>query len=251
MRVSNSTAEDLMSQVSALLVRILNVPKIPHTAQYWWERGMPQGYLEAIHLITAESNMDRYHVFDLDARVHLPIHVSPTEVYNVRLYSNMAHEMFVPYKPLMPLAAHRIATNAEDYHQLVSWMRQCNEIYTQVDSAYTVLKQTIDLVTTAGQLKRMVPDLLRYLPTQAREMVANQKRRSSLPGGWMQVDRKALREAVDLIAKCYLLPACSDVKLAKMNDWHWAFKVDGAQERFDAKSAWMYEPKPSWDEKSK
>ena len=63
----------------------------------------------------------------------------------------------------------------------------------------------MNMALTAGQLKRMVPDLLKYLPDDKRDMLHQQVRASTLPFEWAAYDRDRVERAITYIAKCHML----------------------------------------------
>lgn len=210
---------------------------------------MTPEYAAAVALIEQASLHQNTRVFNYQYTTWIPVRIGTTnEYYGVRLRESNFSKL-VPFVPAAPIPAHTLAATAEEFQALVQWMRACETIRNQIGSAYEVLKRVLDMVTTVGQLKRMVPDLIRYLPTEAREALAEQKRRSSLPAAWASTDRAAVREAVDLIARCYLLPKPENnvsLNLNGFDDKSWAFLATPDEGQFHFGGAWKVVHKNPW-----
>lgn len=86
------------------------------------------------------------------------------------------------------------------------WAIQCPMILKRCSDTWVTLYRIIEMANTPGQFKRMVPDLVKYLNTQSQVVLNEQQRRSRMPDAWADFPRIDLRNAVDHIAMCYLLP---------------------------------------------
>lgn len=96
----------------------------------------------------------------------------------------------------------------------IEWAETAVKVHSQVVRTKTVCDKVIDLAGTVGQLHHMCPDLVRYTYSTTREALERQQRRSPTPWGWENIDRRVLREAMDHLALCYLLPESTTPDLA-------------------------------------
>lgn len=91
------------------------------------------------------------------------------------------------------------------WDEFVTWAQACDSMSREVANALDVCTDVLDMVTTAGQLKRMVPDLLRFLSQKSVEAVEDQKRASSVPAEWAAYDRAKVDAAMVTLSKCDLV----------------------------------------------
>lgn len=92
-----------------------------------------------------------------------------------------------------------------DYPAVLDWMRTAINDTAEARSARNVFEDLLRMSKTAGQMKRMVPELLKYIPPEKSAALHNQVRASSLPFEWAAYDRFAVDRAITYIAKCHML----------------------------------------------
>lgn len=93
-----------------------------------------------------------------------------------------------------------------DYPAVLDWMRSAIADTIEAREARTVLvNDLLGMCKTAGQMKRMVPELLKYISPEKSAALHNQVRASSLPYDWAAYDRNAVDRAITYIAKCHML----------------------------------------------
>lgn len=90
--------------------------------------------------------------------------------------------------------------------EFVAWVNTACGVHTRQLTTKVVCHDIIELSGTVGQLHRMCPDLVRYTYDQTREALERQQRRSPVPYGWHNIDRRLVRQSMDHLALCYLLP---------------------------------------------
>jgi hypothetical protein len=96
--------------------------------------------------------------------------------------------------------------NDEERSDFQDWAYTCVKVASRSCGTQCTANQLINMASTVGQLQRMCPDLVRYAYPQTKQALAAQERRSPLPYGWMDVDRKAIHRMLEHLALCYLLP---------------------------------------------
>lgn len=104
---------------------------------------------------------------------------------------------------------------AEPAQKLMEWVRACALMDEEIFNAQQVIEDLFGMIKTAGQLRRMVPDLFQYLPEDAREAFADQKRASSLPFEWAAYDRGKVDRMLGTFHKCHLLRGLEKPSMAK------------------------------------
>jgi hypothetical protein len=198
-RVSSSDWTSLIQSLELMLCRLIVANRVKFDPVIFWESSWHDEYMQAVRVIRSSTERPFAH----HRTRYIPIKVSEEEQYSLRI--SLGCSGLVNYIHPEPMPIER-ASKLDPTFDLLQWMRQCHDIETEVRAAYSVLIEVVNMASTAGQLQRMVPDLMRYLPAQYSKQVSNQRRRSSLPALWYHVDRARVRAATNTIAKCYLLP---------------------------------------------
>ncbi len=93
-----------------------------------------------------------------------------------------------------------------EYDKFVNWVEQMAPLVGEVERAWKTVGEILEMASTAGQLKGMVPELVQYLPPARQEFLRGQLKASSLPYEWASYDRPAVRAMLLTMSKCYLLP---------------------------------------------
>lgn len=89
--------------------------------------------------------------------------------------------------------------------EVISWMTQTAVMREELIIANTALQAIFDMAQTAGQIKRMVPDLLQYLPVTQRLAFEEQKRSSTVPFDWAPFPKADVDVMLTQINKGHLL----------------------------------------------
>lgn len=89
--------------------------------------------------------------------------------------------------------------------EVISWMKQTAIMRNELIIANTALQSIFDMAQTAGQIKRMVPDLLQYLPARQRLAFEEQKRSSTVPFDWAPFPKEHVDVMLAQINKGHLL----------------------------------------------
>lgn len=94
---------------------------------------------------------------------------------------------------------------AADTAAFVEWMIHTAKLREEILDAATVITDIFDMAKTAGQIKRMVPDLLQYLPASLRQAYDEQKRASTMPFEWAPYDKGRVERMILAVSKGHLL----------------------------------------------
>lgn len=94
---------------------------------------------------------------------------------------------------------------AADAEAFVEWMIHTAKLREEILDAATVITDIFDMAKTAGQIKRMVPDLLQYLPASLRQAYDEQKRASTMPFEWAPYDKGRVERMILAVSKGHLL----------------------------------------------
>jgi hypothetical protein len=105
-----------------------------------------------------------------------------------------------------PLALDQMGLSAEKQLALSTWAMACPSIYARCANTDRILTAVVSIMATPGQLHRCVPDLVKYLDADSIFRLEGMERRSPVPDKWMEFNRAALRDALDHLGLCYLLP---------------------------------------------
>lgn len=93
----------------------------------------------------------------------------------------------------------------EKGRELLEWMKMTADMRGELILANKTLSDIFNMAATAGQIKRMVPDLLQYLPVKQRQAFEEQKRASTLPFEWAPYPKKNIDGMLLQISKGHLL----------------------------------------------
>ncbi len=89
--------------------------------------------------------------------------------------------------------------------ELLEWMKMCADMRDELILANRTLADIFRMAVTAGQIKRMVPDLLQYIPAKQRAAFEEQKRASTVPFEWAPYPKKNIDGMLLQISKGHLL----------------------------------------------
>ena len=111
--------------------------------------------------------------------------------------------------------------------ELLEWMQMCADMRDGLIEANKTLTDIIDMAATAGQIKRMVPDLLQYLPERQRKAFEEQKRASTIPFEWAPYPKKRVDDMLLQISKGHLLanmgkPRNEEAQVEYIDHYTWA-----------------------------
>ena len=91
--------------------------------------------------------------------------------------------------------------------EMLQWGLNRAMLTTEMQEAWETTSKIVEMTSTAGQIKRMVPQLLDYLPKDKADALREQKRSSSVPYEWGAFDRHKVQRMLTALAKCHIMPA--------------------------------------------
>lgn len=104
----------------------------------------------------------------------------------------------------MPLIDFKNALVKDTYAEFLVWCSaaaKCDERQTE---ARGVIDDIIKMLSTAGQLRRMVPELVQYLPESHRRAIADQLRASPFPVEWAAYPKDKVDRLLAALAEGHL-----------------------------------------------
>lgn len=131
-------------------------------------------------------------------RLYMQISADDLEPGHYPLFNGMT-AIAQPVEPALVLPQASVS-------DFIDWGVSAVQIVKRSGRTSVTLDTLVNMASTVGQLHRMCPDLVRYTYTRAQEALARQERRSPLPDDWMTVDRRAIRDMLDHLALCHLIP---------------------------------------------
>lgn len=115
---------------------------------------------------------------------------------------------------------------------LIEWAETCATMWKDVVESTETLQQLFAMIKTAGQLRRMVPELFRYMPKENQLAFEDQKRASTLPFEWAGYDRARVERLVGTLLKCQLLQGTTKPRMIaamQQNNFSWASLLPDAE----------------------
>ena len=108
---------------------------------------------------------------------------------------------------------HGILVSPADYENFLGehtetfleWITSTAKLRIELIEAKQTIDNLLSMAKTAGQIKRMVPDLLQYLPVDLRKAYRDQVRASSLPFEWAPYPRDRVERLLTALGKGHLL----------------------------------------------
>jgi hypothetical protein len=230
MKISSWNAQQAEASISLLLGRIVAHNRIPMPPHQFWQSTWTKKFHDAYNILLCETYADVHGTFNTNYDVWAPV-VDAGSLYCVHLSAQTRGDTFAPYIAISPPELSNICVPAV-HERMSEWIRRCVDLQVEIENAVKQTTTVLTMANTAGQLKRMVPDLLRYLPREYTESAAKQERRSALPYAWASTPREPIYAALNTLAKAALLEAPKPGTGPNNDNWvasslhktHWAFK---------------------------
>lgn len=123
----------------------------------------------------------------------------------------------------------------DSFGEFYNWAVQAHNIAVDINQSMETLRDVMRVVSTAGQLCRVVPEMLHFVGENSRNAFHNQKKRSPMPDGYYQLNLDRVREMNDFISKCQLMPGSDHDELFNMSKVTWASRVNENGKKLNAK----------------
>lgn len=261
-RLSNGEKSDVEEALVKQLqngVKFIDCPLSFDEQSEFWHKLFPEDFMGAVRVLAAHKSRVYGEFQSKDAAFHLQL--DEKDYYTVLFRSNMDDSNFLVPTPLMRESFPKLAYNPSDgslSHSAVSapvldsiqlaqhigaekalavidWVVTCDRMDADITDAKLVLADLFEMIKTAGQLKRMVPDLFQYIPLAQREAFDDQKRASTLPFAWAGYDRARIERMIGTLLKCQILSGLVKPRMEHAehgnHNYNWAIKLRNARVR--------------------
>ncbi len=227
-KLNRESIDKMKRELAVLLNCGLRYTKLNMTNEEmgeFWHAGLPDELLDAYSVLAKHGVGIEYHAVSSSVGFALPI--DSNTAYTVRLTVPGNNGGFINYtremaKNLPKCSLDAGGTVAEDwpvidsiecirrmgqarFDEFLAWAIAADAMSREVATALSVVDEILGMVKTAGQLARMVPDMVNYLSTEMQQEVASQKRASQLPYEWAAYPRDKVDAAMTTLAKCHLI----------------------------------------------
>jgi len=111
----------------------------------------------------------------------------------------------------------------ESYAEFLTWASAAASANTRQVEARETINAIIQMLSTAGQLRRMVPELVQYLPRCYQESVAAQMRSSPFPEEWAAYPKDKVDRMLAALAEGHLFHGMGKRDVSRSGNWFsWA-----------------------------
>lgn len=97
-----------------------------------------------------------------------------------------------------------------DWPLVRAWMVQYGALMRETRDAWQTINELMNMLSTVGQLKRMVPEILEYLSKDKADELRSYVRASAVPYEWSGFERSRVRLMLVTMAKCHMIGKSKD-----------------------------------------
>lgn len=226
-KLSQSLTADIKKEIGTLLncgVRFTKLNMSSEEMGEFWHKGFPDALMDAYTVLAEHGVGIEYHA--VSSSVGFAIPIDSTKSMSVRLAITGGNGGFINITRAMakdwPKVTLDGAGQAESwpvidtvecikrlgqakFDALWSWALAADQMTREIANALDVSSELLDMVKTAGQLQRMVPDFMRYVTPAAQAALSSQKRASQLPFEWAAYPRDKVDQMLITLGKCDLV----------------------------------------------
>lgn len=227
-KISKPMVDEVKKEIATLLdcgIRFTRLNWSNDELGEFWHKGFPNDLLDAYTILAQHGVGIEYHAVSSSVGFCIPHDAS--RAMSVRLcipggnggFVNITRAMAKDHPTIAlpndsggsepwPVISHEEGVKRvgqAKWDELVAWAKACDTMSHEIANSLEVCTEILDMVTTAGQLKRMVPDLLRFISPKVAAAVDDQKRASSVPPEWAAYDRAKVDAAMVTLSKCDLV----------------------------------------------
>lgn len=226
-KLSKATVEDIKRNVAKLLdcgVRYTNLNMTPEEMGEFWHRGFPDELMDAYTVLAKHGVGIEYHA--VSSSVGFAVPIDTNRAMSIRLaipggnggFINLTRSMAKDHPkvtlegagqteawPVIDAAECEKRLGKAKWDEFWLWAQAADTMSKEIALALDVSVELLNMIKTAGQLQRMVPEFENYLTTEHRRAMASQKRSSQLPYEWAAYDRSKVEAAMTTLAKCHLI----------------------------------------------
>jgi hypothetical protein len=123
----------------------------------------------------------------------------------------------------VPLIDFENALAKDTYTEFLVWCSAVAKCDERQSEAHAVIDDIIKMLSTAGQLRRMVPELVQYLPDNHQKAIADQLRASPFPAEWAAYPKDKVDRLLAALAEGHLFHGMGKRDTANLCGWEsWA-----------------------------
>jgi hypothetical protein len=222
-------------------VSYLDCPLTEEEMAAVWTAGVPPELIAAHRLL-----VDNNYVPEGACYSHRCMFAVPDQNFGVRWEAGSNSEIFfrvplingqygrnaVPIVPTLKSGGNRVRVikwpqfqqtlPAARCDEMMSWMKAAAEMTIRQDDAVKTVTETVAMLSTAGQVRRMVPELVQYLSSTMQERVMEQQRNSPFPEQWAAFDKARVERLTCELAAGHLFKGMAKRKTYRHGSFSWA-----------------------------
>lgn len=224
--------DEMKKDIAGLLdygVRFIKCPLTPDEMGEFWHAGFPDKLLDAYTVMAEHGIGVEYHA--CSSSVGFAIPNAADKAMTVRMTITGGQGGFINITRTMAAEMDKvtiIGVGAEEAWPVISqeecekrlgtakwqafwqWAQDADRMSREIANALDVAIEVLDMISTAGQLERMIPEMVRFLAPEHQAALTSQKRASQLPAEWAGYDKTKVDEALITMGKCDLIKGSVD-----------------------------------------
>lgn len=114
-----------------------------------------------------------------------------------------------------------LARRVPKHKALLHWLDTTWILSKDIVLAHACFHELMGFCKTAGQIRRVLPELVDFAPQKVKIILSKQQRASSTPFEWSAFDRTRVEQLTDTMAKCMLLTTSETIKWSNRSDHTW------------------------------
>jgi len=124
----------------------------------------------------------------------------------------------------------------DDAGPFLEWAKMAHNIRLEAEASLTAFKFVMGMCSTAGQVYRIVPEMLTFATPNTQAAFKEQKKLSAIPADYFNLDFNAVIAMNDFISKCQMMPPSSEndsvpTNMGRYDRVTWARRIDGDERR--------------------
>ena len=156
-----------------------------------------------LHTLVPLILKDAYDILAQRVNENFFNHSTYTEVV---FYTDMHKYDFMPVHEYMPRFTYNLTEDNPHWGEITDWAFKRCALQKEVVLAESYLCRAIDACSTAGQIKRILPELIGLLPEGIKSSIFQAARISRFPGAWKDEQEPEIETAAhNTLVKCSLM----------------------------------------------
>lgn len=99
----------------------------------------------------------------------------------------------------------RVYSRVPKAPELMEWLETTRTLGAECALAMVTFLELLRMCSTPGQVRRVLPELVDFMPTKIKLLLGKQTRASNTPFEWSAFDRSRVEQLTNTMAKCMLL----------------------------------------------